>query len=189
MKSILQQARTPGLNYRAMYYERTRRKKKIEYTERNLVSVPPTSDALGHTFKTVGFVLVTLAISTGITTLGEMGLTALGMGEGTLTNILAALPAGIFLVWAFAVISPRLGMFPGIFGNSMRLANSENDMALGALIEKNPERFNVDWYRQWAEGTKIEQEKMLKTLRSSLKEAKKESHRAKSADKETVSED
>ena len=118
-----------------------------------------------------------------------MGLTALGMGEGTLTNILAAIPAGIFLVWAFAVISPRLGMFPGIFGNSMRLADSENDIALGTLIEKNPGRFNVDWYRQWAEGTKIEQEKMLKTLRSSLKEAKKESHRAKSADKETVSED
>lgn len=164
MKKLWEQFRTPGLNYRAMYDERKNR----------LVSVPAIEDVKKHLVLTILYSLLVIAVSGALATGVGMLLGVLGMGEGILRDIISAIPSGILLVAAFVVFAPRLGLFPGIFGAQLFLdENDTYDKRVAKIIKENPSRFNVDWYRDWAEATKPRREDLIKELKDSLRQVKK----------------
>lgn len=164
MKKLWEQFRTPGLNYRAMYDERKNR----------LVSVPAIENVKRHLALTILYSLLTLAVSGLLVTGVGMLLGALGMGEGIPRDIISAIPSGILLVAAFVVYAPRLGLFPGIFGAQLILdENDTYDKQVAKIIKANPSRFNVDWYRDWAEASARRREDLIKELKDSLRQVKK----------------
>lgn len=163
--SFLKEYLSRPLNYTCVYDERKNR----------IVAVPRTSNPSRHVMLTLLFVAVTVCLAAGMRMSVIWMLNAAIPGDSYpwWATALDSTASALVLVIMFVSVSPRLGMFPGFLGGKLVLTDSAVDKKLATLVQKNPRRLNVDWFKEWYGATAHQQETMWQQMKEALEKTDK----------------